>query len=63
MAVDWIEGNCDLLSRCPANARELNPIESLWAILKHSVAALELTTIAELEEVLSRVGRNPDGGD
>jgi hypothetical protein len=52
MAVDWIEENCDLLSGWPANSPDFNPIELLWAILKHSVADLEPTTIAELKKVL-----------
>jgi hypothetical protein len=51
-ALDWIEENCDLLSGWPANSPDLNPIELLWAILKHSVAAYEPKSIDELKQVL-----------
>jgi hypothetical protein len=54
MAIDWIGENCDLLSGWLANSPDHNPIELLCAILKHSIAALEPTTIAELKEILSR---------
>jgi hypothetical protein len=52
IALDWIEENCDLLSRWPANSPDLSPIELLWAILKHAVAAMEPKSVEELKEVL-----------
>jgi transposase len=51
-AIDWIEENCQILGGWRANSPDLNPIEMLWAILKHSVAALEPKTIDELKQVL-----------
>jgi hypothetical protein len=51
--VDWISENCNLVSEWSANSPERNPIKLFWAILRHSVAALEPTTIAELKEVRS----------
>jgi hypothetical protein len=52
MAVDWIEENCDLLSDWPANSPDLNPIELLWAILKHAVSSVGPSTVDELKQVL-----------
>jgi hypothetical protein len=53
-AVDWIEENCDLLSEWPANSPDLNPIELVWALLKHSVAAIGPETIEELKQVIQQ---------
>jgi hypothetical protein len=41
--------NCDVLSGRPANSPDLHPIELLWGILKHSVAAHEPQTIEQLK--------------
>jgi hypothetical protein len=51
-AMDWIEENCDLICDWPANSRDLNSIELLWAILKDIVAKQGSKTVDELKQVL-----------
>jgi hypothetical protein len=43
-----------LLSGWPANSPDLNPIELLWAILKHEVAVMAPETIDELKQVIQQ---------
>jgi hypothetical protein len=50
--IDWIEENCNILARWPANSSNLNSIKLLWAILKNTVSKLKLSNIDELKKVL-----------
>jgi transposase len=47
--IDWVEENCNLFARSPANLPDLNPVEFLWAILKMIVANLRPETLDELK--------------
>jgi hypothetical protein len=50
--IDWIEENCSLLARWPANSPDLNPIELFYVILKNIVSKLKPSNIDELKQVL-----------
>jgi hypothetical protein len=49
--IDWIEGNCDLLSNWDSGLPDLSSIEILWTILKDIVQKLQPQTIGELQAV------------
>jgi hypothetical protein len=51
-SIDWIEDDCDLRARWPADSPDLNPTELLWAILKNIVSQLKLSNFGELKQIL-----------
>lgn len=53
-SMDYLEGNCDVITDWPANSPDLNPIEILWAILKSKVSIYNPSTKQELIELIKR---------
>jgi transposase len=51
-AIEWIEGNCDMIGNWPANSPDLSPIELLWAVLKRAVEKARPENIADLKRVI-----------
>ncbi|KAL4500886.1 hypothetical protein ABPG72_020120 [Tetrahymena utriculariae] len=54
------ENKINLLSDFPSASPDLNPIENIWAYIKHILAKKSLTNLKDLEEEIIKIWDNLD---
>ena len=56
--ISWLEKQCRYISKWPSNSPDLNPIETLWGLMKRTVSHIQPQNLNELKCILQQVWDN-----